>query len=51
VARTAVRAHRKHSSAPAADLALVCRSLLRAFATLIFLSHTFLIRPRAVGLQ
>ena len=44
MARTAVGAHRKHSSAPAAYLAFFRGSVLRDFATLIFLSHTFLIR-------
>ena len=42
MARTAVRAHRKHSSAPAGYLAFFRGSVLRDFATLIFLSHTFL---------
>ena len=41
VARAAIRAHRKHSSAPAGDLALFRGSIVRGFATLIFLSHTF----------
>ena len=41
MARTAVGAHRKHSSAPAAYLALFRGSFFRDFATLIFLSHTF----------
>ena len=51
VARTAVRAHRKYSSGAAAYLALLRDSFFRDFATLIFLSHTFLIRPRPVELQ
>ncbi len=42
VARTAVRAHRKDSSAPAGYFALFRGAFLRDFATLIFLSHTFL---------
>jgi hypothetical protein len=51
VARTTVRAQRKHSSAPAADLAFFRSRILRNFVTLVFLSHTFLIRLRRVGLQ
>lgn len=51
MAGTAVRAHRKHSSAPTAYLALFRGILIRDFATLIFLSHTFLIRPQPARLQ
>jgi len=51
VARTAVGAHGKYSSAPARYLAFFRGSHLRRFATLIFRSHTFLIRPKPGGLQ
>ena len=51
VARTAVRAHRKHSSAPAGYFAFCRGRVLRDFITLVFLTHTFLIRLRWVGLQ
>jgi hypothetical protein len=51
MARTAVRAHRKYSSAAAGYFALFRGSFLPDFAPLILLSHTILIRPWPVGLQ
>src|SRR6266436_321226 len=42
MARTAVRTHRKYSSAAAAHFALLRGSFLPQFAPLIFLSHTIL---------